>query len=66
MTRWARSTFMRRQGVHGVGQHFFGDAAHFRNMAVERFEIGVERADGMIDHCQNPVEAEFRISRNGR
>ena len=33
-----------RQRVHGVGEHFFGDAAHFRNVAVELFELGVERS----------------------
>ena len=36
--------------VHRLGQHFLGNATHFRNFASERLEIAVIGFDGMVAH----------------
>ncbi len=43
------------QRVHGVGEHLFGDAAHFGNMAAEQFKLGVEGFDGVFDHAEQSL-----------
>ena len=46
--------------VHGVDHHFFRDAAHLGNAALERVELPVVGFDGMFDH------GAHSLSRTGR
>ena len=39
-----------RQRVHRVGQHLLGDAAHFGDLAAERFEFLVVGLDDVVGH----------------
>lgn len=38
------------QRIHGVGQHFFGYATHFRDFPAEDFEFLVVSLDDVIGH----------------
>ena len=40
----------RAQRLHGVGQHLFGNAAHFRDALAERAEFAVVSLDDVIRH----------------
>ena len=50
--------------VHRVGQHAFGDAAHFGDALAERLQLAVIGPNGVIGHRSLPVRRD--VNRSGR